>query len=662
MKAQGWLSYMLNFGGRRHIIHIKARKLLMPRYLPIFTYSDQGALFEDYLFVQNDCYYNGYVEGEPESLVSLSTCLRGFRGMLQVSDIIYEIKPKRLSHTFEHMIYKVNSEKTQSQMQRCGLMEVEIARQLTFEEKGNYTLKQSIKEFWWTYKWYVELAVIIDYDLFLHQKSNISKLQETVCNTIHRVDSIYSQLGVEMTLLAIEIWNKENPFPLISSSKMLDDFCKWKKKFFNSRVHHDIANLFTKKGHGLYIDYSFINGACSHSYNCAVSSFTSDDLNSFAFIVSHNIGHSLGLAIDGEWCTCGRKRCIMSATGITTTKFSNCSYADLKRVITKKMCLLSTPNPGDTLIWKYCGNGVVEEGEECDCGSLDNCTKDPCCQSNCTLRLGAMCAFGLCCKDCKIMPSGQVCRQQISECDLTEWCNGTSHQCPEDVYVQNGIPCAGGGYCFEKRCNNRDEQCRQIFGKDAKSANKRCYEEMNIQGDRFGHCGRNASTYAKCNISDIMCGRVQCENVRLIPLLREHTTVQVTHLNDVTCWGIDINLGLNIPDIGEVKDGTECGPNRICIHRKCVSISLLKSSCSPNTCGKRGVCNNKGHCHCGYAWAPPHCLTKGSGGSLDSSPLIERQGEKMKTIPNLLSLFLLLLLFVLCSCVLILVCKKCRNK
>ena len=44
-----------------------------------------------------------------------------------------------------------------------------------------------------------------------------------------------------------------------------------------------------------------------------------------------------------------------------------------------------------------CGNGIVEEGEECDCGSSDAAEcflNDPCCTpGNCTLKAGADCIY-----------------------------------------------------------------------------------------------------------------------------------------------------------------------------------------------------------------------------------------------------------------------------
>ena len=94
----------------------------------MFTYTDQGALLEDHPSVPTNCYYHGYVEGDPGSLVSLSTRLGGLQGTLYIKNIIYEIKPKSHSTTFEHLVYKTDSEETQFPPMSCALTDKGIAR------------------------------------------------------------------------------------------------------------------------------------------------------------------------------------------------------------------------------------------------------------------------------------------------------------------------------------------------------------------------------------------------------------------------------------------------------------------------------------------------------------------------------------------------------
>ncbi|XP_005415116.1 PREDICTED: disintegrin and metalloproteinase domain-containing protein 21 [Chinchilla lanigera] len=620
-RTPGWLSYSLLFGGQRHVIHMRVKKLLVSTHLPVLTYTDQRALLEDHLFIPADCYYHGYVEGAPKSLVVFSTCLGGLRGVLQINDLVYEIEPIRHSTAFEHLVYRLNSNETQFPPMKCGLTEKSVRQHLKFEVGENSVRKHSSAGDWWIHLWFLELVIVIDHDFFIYSQSNLSKLQEDVFLVVNIVDSMYHQLGTYVTLIGIEIWNQGNIFQMTNIEQILENFSQW-KKISLSQLQHDAAHIFIKSSHINILGLAYVAGICRSPIDCGVCNFQGDPWPVFANTVAHELGHILGMVHDKEYCSCGERGCIMSTFRIPEAqRFTNCSYVDfMKTVLNQGSCLSNFPRPAKVFLLKRCGNGVVESEEECDCGETQQCEHDPCCSLNCTLRPGAACAFGLCCKDCKFVQSGALCRQQVNECDLPEWCNGTSHQCPQDAYVQDGVPCGENAHCYQKQCNNHDQQCREIFGQRAKSASQNCYREINSQGNSFGHCGVNGTVYLKCNMPDVFCGRVQCERVEDMPQLQDHSVLQSTRVSGVTCWSIGHHLGLSVSDVGEVKDGTTCGAGKICIHKKCVSLSVLSQDCLPETCNMKGTCNNKHHCHCAYGWSPPDCLNRGYGGSIDSGP------------------------------------------
>ncbi|KAM7181241.1 disintegrin and metalloproteinase domain-containing protein 21-like [Macrochelys suwanniensis] len=215
---------------------------------------------------------------------------------------------------------------------------------------------------------------------------------------------------------------------------------------------------------------------------------------------------------------------------------------------------------------------------------------------------------------------GKICRESIGECDLPEYCNGTSHWCPEDVFKQDGTPCGDKDCCFQGRCRNHERQCKAVFGKAAHLAPLSCFKAVNTEGDRCGNCGGDGLTYNKCQDKDVLCGRLQCVNVKKIPQLTSLGSVVQTPVDDILCWGTEFHAGRDVVDVGSVRDGTACGDNKICINRTCVNIQILDYNCNHTKCSNRGLCNSKKNCHCDFGWAPPDCKLKGFGGSVDSGP------------------------------------------
>ncbi|KAM6035097.1 disintegrin and metalloproteinase domain-containing protein 26A-like [Theristicus caerulescens] len=119
------------------------------------------------------------------------------------------------------------------------------------------------------------------------------------------------------------------------------------------------------------------------------------------------------------------------------------------------------------------------------------CLKDKCCTKTCRFKPGVKCSSGFCCQECQFKPETSRCRPAAdAQCDLAEFCTGASASCPPDLYVQDGHGCEHGtGYCYKGRCQSPDLQCRRLYGRGSKNAPVACYEELNSQQDRFGHCG-----------------------------------------------------------------------------------------------------------------------------------------------------------------------------
>ena len=100
----------------------------------------------------------------------------------------------------------------------------------------------------------------------------------------------------------------------------------------------------------------------------------------------------------------------------------------------------------------------------------------------------------------QLRPAGWKCRPTRGECDLPEFCPGDSSQCPPDVSMGDGEPCAGGqAVCMLGRCASYAQQCQALWGPGAKPAAPLCLLTANTRGDAFGSCGRNPDgSYVSC--------------------------------------------------------------------------------------------------------------------------------------------------------------------
>ncbi|KPJ00848.1 Disintegrin and metalloproteinase domain-containing protein 10 [Papilio xuthus] len=184
-----------------------------------------------------------------------------------------------------------------------------------------------------------------------------------------------------------------------------------------------------------------------------------------ALTLAHEMGHSFGAHHDDNFPNPECRGYLMGSQSSTTEsihhfEFSLCS----KRLIAATLssmsyCLIEQDRP-------YCGNGIVEEGEACDCGLPSHCSqRDPCCtpraggalvyeegalhKEGCSVAPSATChpSQGLCCNaDCQyadLKEHGIDCSAQYDECR----CANTS-QCSCGL----GGRCLPDGSCHAAEC------------------------------------------------------------------------------------------------------------------------------------------------------------------------------------------------------------------
>lgn len=409
------VSYVIPIEGKEHVIHLERNIDLLPKDFVVYTYSEEGALISDHPNVENHCHHRGYVEGVYNSSVALSDCF-GLRGLLHLEDTSYGIEPLQNSSDFEHIFYRMDD--VHKEPLKCGVsnknLETETAKNQE-EEPPSMTQLLRRRRAVLPQTRYVELFIVVDKERYDTMGRNQTAVREEMIRLANYLDSMYIMLNIRIVLVGLEIWTNGNLISIVGGAgDVLGNFVQWREKFLITRRRHDSAQLVLKKGFGGTAGMAFVGTVCSRSHAGGINVFGQITVETFASIVAHELGHNLGMNHDdGRDCFCGAKSCIMNSGASGSRNFSSCSAEDFEKLTLNKggNCLLNIPKPDEAYSAPFCGNKLVDPGEECDCGNPKECELDPCCEgSTCKLKSFAECAYGDCCKDCWFLPGGSLCR------------------------------------------------------------------------------------------------------------------------------------------------------------------------------------------------------------------------------------------------------------
>nr|XP_058153023.1 disintegrin and metalloproteinase domain-containing protein 22 isoform X18 [Dasypus novemcinctus] len=580
------------------------------------------------------CYYQGHIRGNPDSFVALSTC-HGIHGMFCDGNHTYLIEPEENDTSQEdfhfHSIYKSRLfefplEDLPSEFQHVNISSSKFIlkprpkrskRQLLHRDPRN--VEEETK--------YIELMIVNDHLMFKKHRLSVVHTNTYAKSVVNIADLIYKdQLKTRIVLVAMETWAADNKFAISENPLItLREFMKYRRDFIKEKsdaVHLFSGSQFESSRSGA----AYIGGICSLLKGGGVNEFGKTDL--MAVTLAQSLAHNIGIISDKRKLASGECKCedtwsgcIMGDTGYyLPKKFTQCSIEEYHDFLNSGggACLFNKPSK--LLDPPECGNGFIETGEECDCGTPAECVLEgaECCKK-CSLTQDSQCSDGLCCKKCKFQPLGTVCREAVNDCDIRETCSGNSSQCAPNIHKMDGYSCDGiQGICFGGRCKTRDRQCKYIWGQKVTASDKYCYEKLNIEGTEKGNCGKDKETWIQCNKRDVLCGYLLCNNIGNIPRLGEldgeiTSTLVVQQGRTLNCSGGHVKLEEDV-DLGYVEDGTPCGPQMMCLERRCLPVASFNfSTCLSNkegtVCSGNGVCSNELKCVCNRHWTGADCNT-----------------------------------------------------
>uniref|UniRef100_A0A8D0JZ03 ADAM metallopeptidase domain 32 n=1 Tax=Sus scrofa TaxID=9823 RepID=A0A8D0JZ03_PIG len=258
------VSYIIPIDEKPYTVHLKQRFFLANDFM-VYLYN-QGSVNSHSSNIQTQCYYQGYIEGYLNSLVTLTTC-SGLRGILQFENVSYGIEPLETAVEFQHLLYKLGHENNEF----AGLTkdnrdteETPVDSSIFISEKPESSVADLIPL-------YLEMYIVVDKGLYDYLGSDSMIITNKIIEIIGLINSMFAQFKITIVLSSLELWSDKNKISTVGEAdELLNRFLEWKKSYLTLRPH-DIAYLFIYRDYPEYMGAAFPGKMCVTSYSAGIA-------------------------------------------------------------------------------------------------------------------------------------------------------------------------------------------------------------------------------------------------------------------------------------------------------------------------------------------------------------------------------------------------------
>ncbi|XP_036603957.1 ADAM DEC1 [Trichosurus vulpecula] len=385
-KYEPEVQYQITLNGENVVFQLHQNNdLLSPDYTETY-YSSDGKKITTSPQATEHCYYQGHILNEKDSVASFSLC-GGLRGFFKHRNQSYLIEPLKGGNQEAHAILKY--EDLDPTNQTCGV-EISDQKQILTRNPRSISDPKNLL----TSPKYISLSLVLDKDFHNMHKGNQSSMRHFLFGVVNLLNVIYNTLDVHIALVGMEIWSDTNKIDVVSNIQTtFNRFLSWHQRW-NERKHNHAQLLSGISFNNKRVGSASSNSMCRPTSVAVIEAWRKNSV-SLVGVMSHELGHVLGM-VDVPYTTkCPFGSCVMNQylTSQFPKGFSATSRTRFQKYLLsqKPMCLLQAPAPEDIITNPTCGNKLQEVGEDCDCGTLKECT-NPCCDAEtCRWKHGAQC-------------------------------------------------------------------------------------------------------------------------------------------------------------------------------------------------------------------------------------------------------------------------------